>query len=97
MVKRREPASIKREPTAEQIEAFASGADGGAAKPKQEEKPTLDPNAKRDFKAIRVPFNEYDYSKLEAIANKTGRTKLNVIRWAILKLAEEMEEVQEGH
>lgn len=92
MVKRREPASIKREPTAEQIEAFASGADGGAAQPKQEAKPALDPNAKREFKAIRVPFNEFEYSKLEEVATKTGRTKLNVIRWAILKLAEEMQE-----
>ncbi len=74
--------------------AFASGADGGSITPKQEEKPALDPNAKREFKAIRVPFNEFEYSKLEEVANKTGRTKLNVIRWAILKLAED---VQEGH
>lgn len=72
MVKRREPASVKRQPTEEEIEAFACGADGGATKPKQEEKPALDPNAKREFKAIRVPFNEFEYSKLEALANKTG-------------------------
>lgn len=86
MVKRREPASAKKQPTAEQIEAFASGADGEA---KIEEKPTLDPNAKREYKAIRVPFNEFEYRKLDEVATKTGRTKLNVIRWAILKLAEE--------
>ena len=91
MVKRREPASTKREPTQEEIEAFASGADGGDTKPKQEEKATLIPNAKREFKAIRVPFNEFEYSKLDSLANKTGRTKLNVIRWAILKLAAEVE------
>ena len=91
MVKRRKPASAKRQPTPEEIEAFASGADGGTAKPKPEAKPDLDPNAKREFKAIRVPFNEFEYSKLEEAANKTGRTKLNVIRWAILKLAEEMQ------
>jgi len=97
MVKRREPASVKRQLTEEEIEAFASGADGGATKPKQEAKPALDPNAKREFKAIRVPFNEFEYSKLEALANKTGRTKLNVIRWAILKLAEEVEEAPEGY
>lgn len=88
MVKRREPSSIKRQPTNEEIEAFASGADGGIDnKPKQ--KVELDPNAKREYKAIRVPFNEYEFSKLEEIATKTGRSKLNVIRWAILKLAEE--------
>ncbi|WP_020405268.1 hypothetical protein [Hahella ganghwensis] len=92
MVKRREPATAKKQPTPEEIEAFASGADGGSITPKQEEKPALDPNAKREFKAIRVPFNEYEYSKLEEVATKTGRTKLNVIRWAILKLAEEMQE-----
>lgn len=89
MVKRREPATTKRQPTQEEIEAFASGADGGNTKQSQELKPTLDPNAKREFKAIRVPFNEYEYLKLEEVATKTGRTKLNVIRWAILKLAEE--------
>lgn len=91
MVKRREPASTKREPTQEEIEAFASGADGGDTKLKQEEKATLNPNAKREFKAIRVPFNEFEYSKLDSLANKTRRTKLNVIRWAILKLAAEVE------
>ncbi len=90
MVKRREPASAKRQPTPEEIEAFASGAEGGL---KQEKKPEaqLDPGASRDYKGIRVPFNEYEYRKLETVAKKTGRTKLNVIRLAILKLAEEVE------
>lgn len=92
MVKRREPASAKRQPTHEEIEAFASGADGGSPISKPEKKTTALPNAKRDYKAIRVPFNEFEYSKLEEVANKTGRAKLNVIRWAILKLAEEIEE-----
>ena len=89
MVKRREPHSsiASRQPTPEQIEAFASGADNKTAILKKQ----FDPNAKRDFKAIRVPFNEYEYAKLDAAAPKTGRTKLNFIRWAILKLAEEVE------
>lgn len=91
MVKRRDPAT-KRQPTAEEIEAFASGADGGHIPETTKEltKP-LDANAKRDYKAIRVPFNEFEYLKLEEVANKTGRTKLNTIRYAILKLAEEAE------
>ncbi len=85
MVKRREPpvAAPTKAPTAEAIEAFAAGADGG-----QQQTPDLDPNANRDYKAIRVPFNQYEFEKLEELAKKTGRTKLNVIRWAILKMAE---------
>lgn len=90
MVKRREPAAAKRQPTLEEVEAFASEADGGSTGPEQEKKLVLDPNAKREFKAIRVPFNEFEYSKLEEVATKTGRTKLNVMRWGILKLAEEV-------
>ena len=84
MVKRREPASARQQPSQERLEAFASAADQLPTK-----KPDLDPDAIRDFKAIRVPFNEYEYRKLEEVARKTGRSKLNAVRWAILKLAEE--------
>ena len=95
MVKRREPqASVKKEatkPTQEQIDAFAAAADGGSfnTKPPSKPKPkkTLDPNANRDFKAIRVPFNEYEFTELEKLAKRTGRSKLNAIRWAIMQLA----------
>ncbi len=91
MVKRREPTTLtKLHPTQEQIEAFASAADGGTFPARQEEgKKILKTNANRDYKAIRVPFNEYEFSKLEELAIKTGRSKLNAIRWAILKLADE--------
>lgn len=54
--------------------------------------PTLQPHAKRDFKAIRVPFNEFEFTQLEQIATKTGRSKLNCIRWALSKLAEQLKE-----
>lgn len=95
MVKRREPqaTAARREPTAEQIEAFAAAADGGSVKGTSVavSKPALDPNANRDYKAIRVPFNEFEFSKLEELASLTGRTKLNLIRWAMLKLAEEVQ------
>jgi len=95
MVKRREPqaTAARREPTAEQIEAFAAAADGGSVKATSvvASKPVLDPNANRDYKAIRVPFNEFEFSKLEELASLTGRTKLNLIRWAMLKLAEEVQ------
>lgn len=92
MVKRREPQATtnKRTPTAEEVEAFAAAAEGGGAS-KKDTKPVLDPNANRDFKSIRVPFNQFEYSKLEEVATKTGRTKLNVIRWAIMKLAEDVQ------
>lgn len=89
MVKRREPRALsepKREPTAEEIEAFAAAADGAQY---EASKPQPNARAKRDYKAIRVPFNEYEFEKLEELAKKTGRTKLNAIRWAILQMCEE--------
>jgi hypothetical protein len=49
------------------------------------------PVSRRDFKSIRVPFNEREYQVLERLAVKTGRSKLNVIRWALAQLAEQEE------
>jgi hypothetical protein len=90
MVKRREPKAIKAAPpTADQIEAFAAGAEGGAGPVKQL---GLDQTAIRDYKAIRVPFNEYEYRQLEVAAKLSGRTKLNFIRYAMLQLAKEVQE-----
>lgn len=101
MVKRREPqaTAAKYEPTAEQIEAFAAAADGGSVKtiPEPAAKGALDPNANRDYKAIRVPFNEFEFSKLEELALLTGRTKLNLIRWAMLKLAEDVQKEHQNN
>lgn len=92
MVKRREPRALssvaKQQPSPEQVEAFAAAADGGSS-PQPEPEPVLDPNAKRDYKAIRVPFNEYEFAQLAELAKRTGRTKLNAIRWAILRMNEE--------
>lgn len=87
MVKRREPPAVSRakEPTPEAIEAFAAAVDGIP------ERAAPEPKAKRDYKAIRVPFNEYEFEQLEVLANKTGRSKLNAIRWAILKMAEDVQ------
>lgn len=93
MVKRRDPKanlSVKKhEPTAEQIEAFASGVD--EANPKQEPI-VLDPNAPRKFKTISVPFNEYEYDQLMEGINLSKRTKLNFIRYAMLKLSKDLQE-----
>ncbi len=93
MVKRREPKAnlsvIKPEPTAEQIEAFAAGVDGESNNPTVR---FFDKNAPRKFKTISVPFNEYEYEQLLEGINLSGRTKLNFIRYAMLKLAKEMQE-----
>lgn len=82
MIKRRESTTQTVDPSlAKEIESFGSSIDM-----EEESENRLDPDAKRDFKAIRVPFNEYEYRRLERVAQKTGRTKLNLIRWAILQL-----------
>lgn len=86
MIRRRPPAGQR--PTVEEVEAFAAGANNGQPQVVASDGPRSDPHAARNYKAIRVPFNAYEYARLEALARRTGRTKLNAIRWAILKLAE---------
>ena len=92
MPKRREPALAIKEapntPTLAQIEAFAAGADGEVTT----QNAILDSDASRDFKAIRLPFNEYEYRQLEEASRRTGRSKLNFIRYAMLKMAAETNE-----
>lgn len=95
MVKRREPKAVTPEPTAEQIEAFVAGAEDGPLVPSTQtdtQPPALNQNAIRDYKAIRVPFNEYEHQQLEIASQLSGRTKLNFIRYAMLKLAKEIQE-----
>lgn len=82
MIKKRIPKADNAPAiTAEQIENFAKGADNVP------EKTVLNPNAKRDFKTISVPFNEYEFLELERLANETGRSKLSLIRFAISQLS----------
>ena len=92
MPKRREPALAIKEapntPTPAQIEAFAAGADGEVTT----QNAILDSDASRYFKAIRLPFNEYEYRQLEEASRRTGRSKLNFIRYAMLRLAAELSE-----
>ena len=92
MPKRREPALAIKEapntPTPAQIEAFAAGADGEVTT----QNAILDSDASRYFKAIRLPFNEYEYRQLEEASRRTGRSKLNFIRYAMLKMAAETNE-----
>lgn len=82
MVKRRErPAQTA---DAEKIEAFASLAENTPAP----QPVSLPKDARRDYKAIRVPFNEFEFSQLESLCEKTQRSKLNMIRHALSFYAE---------
>lgn len=82
MINRRTDARTLSSDQAQAIESFGADADVVAASS------DLDPAAKRDFKRITVPLNEYEYRALEALARTTGRTKLNALRWAVLELLE---------
>ena len=96
MVKRREPKVstlnlVPTQPTNEQIEAFAAGAEGGA-KIEQAKANKPNQNAIRNYRAMRVPFNQYEYEQLDAASKLSGRSKLNVMRYAMLKFAKEIQE-----
>ncbi|HAW0781295.1 TPA: hypothetical protein JLK32_003149 [Escherichia coli] len=69
------------------IEAFASKADLVPGEQPENNK-VLDKDTPRDFKSIRVSFNEYEYGVLDQLSKKLNRSKLNLIRHAILMLAE---------
>ena len=75
MVKRRTPettlVSVEK-----RIEEFASAADRIVT-------PETDSAARRDYKAIRLPFNRYEYELLEKLCKKTNRSKLNMLRHAL--------------
>ncbi|WP_061800030.1 hypothetical protein [Serratia ficaria] len=77
MVKRREP-TVTPGAVEKRIEEFAAAADHVVTSPKP-----IDSEAPRDYKAIRVPFNQYEYELLEKLCKKTNRSKLNMIRHAL--------------
>jgi len=79
MVKRRENRQVKAN-YEKQVEAWAAGADGASRQ-------DLDPSAPRTHKRINVPFNEYEFQQLEEAAKRSGRSKLNYLRWAMLEQA----------
>lgn len=95
VIRKREPGKppISDQDLAAKIEQFAAGADGGTPI-EQAKTPELDQNANRDYKAMRVPFNQYEYEQLELGAKLSGRTKLNFMRYAMLKLSKELQEEQ---
>jgi hypothetical protein len=80
MVKRRERAP---KPSSAEIDAWAARADGHDYDPID----FLDKAAPRTFKAIRVPFNEYEYRMLERLAKEHDRSMSFMIRQAIIEAA----------
>lgn len=101
MVKRREPRAsalnlVNTQPTQEQIEAFAAAAEGGSQSIQIKE-PGPDPSAIRNYKAMRVPFNQYEFEQLEVASKLSGRSKLNFMRYAMLKFAKEIQEEDEQY
>lgn len=43
------------------------------------------PHAPRNFKAVRLPFNAYEWNILEEGCELTGRSKLNLLREALIE------------
>mgnify|MGYP000296157022 CR=1 FL=1 len=84
-MKRRNPeAKESRSPDAEALETFVRGADNDDQSPKN-------PYAPRNFKALRLPFNEYEWGRLEAGCRMSGRSKLNLLRVAMLAFVDDTE------
>lgn len=83
---------IKKRGTAldRKIEEFGASADDSQTQ--DSVKPI---RAKRDYKAVRIPFNRYEYEQLVQGAELTGRSKLNFIRYAILRYAKELQSGKE--
>lgn len=87
MVKRRDPQRTGQgrnqmdEQYNEQVEAFAAGADGASTQ-------NLQRTAPRNYKTINVRFNQYEFEQLERAAQKSGRSKLDYLRRAMLEQAE---------
>ena len=49
----------------------------------------LDPNAKRDYKSVNIPLNQWEYEMLQKITEKLGGSFVNSIRAGIRSCARE--------
>ena len=89
MVKRREPKeNTIPDVDPKKVEEFADRVDEVPVKDRMGRgRPPKAAGAKRDFKAISVPFNQAEWEVLEEAAEKAGRSKNNFIRWAIAEKA----------
>ena len=72
MVRKREP---RRTLSEKSIDAFAAGADKPAG--------ALDEKAARNYKYLKVSFNEYEYTRLKAACDAADRGVLDYIRRAL--------------
>ena len=84
----------QQQPSEQEIEKFASLADDGKSK---DSATRPNPRAPRKYKSIAVPFNEYEFEKLEWICEQTGMSKNAVIRYLILTHAKELEREEVLH
>jgi hypothetical protein len=85
MVKRRKLDTPK---SRIEINRFISEADDNKDK-------ELSPKARRNYKSIAIPFNQYEFQKLEFACEKTGRSKNSLIRFLIIQCANKIEEKEE--
>ena len=82
----RKPRS--KTPTPQEIEQFAALADENSS---LQSSSSPNPRAPRKYKSIAVPFNEYEFNKLEWLCEQTGMSKNALIRYLILTHAKELE------
>ena len=54
---------------------------------KDENMASLDPDAPRKHRSLRIPFNEYEWKLLEAGCQRTGLSKLSYVRSAVVAKA----------
>lgn len=95
MVNRRRPLGVAQEnsvATAAQIESFGSAADGNKGMDRVDKSKHLDPQGTRNYKNIRLPFNEFEYARLEHFSAILGRSKLSFIRCAVTNLIQQLED-----
>ena len=62
-------------PTKKSIDEFAAGADKPAG--------ALNEKAARNFKYLKVSFNEYEYTRLKAACESSNRGTLDFVRQAL--------------
>ena len=84
----------QQQPSEQEVEKFASLADAGKGK---DLATGPNPRAPRNYKSIAVPFNEYEFQKLEWLCEQTGMSKNAIIRYLILTHAKELEREEVLH
>lgn len=88
----KQPTFRRRDtPPAKAIAEFAAGADEPKQEqtpdePKPEASPDLDKNAPRT-RRTQYTFNEYEHAQVKAAAQKTGRSMLSFMRFAVMQEA----------